>query len=76
MPYGDSGFPSFLGFSYRQPAPRRLSYEELEEALLGSQMQMPERPEMARSVRDLEGEDRRQARNQSLWAGLAGMGSL
>lgn len=75
MALGNSGFSPFL-FSYRQPAPRRLSYEELEEALLGPQMEMPERPEMVRSVRDLEGEDRRQARQQSLWAGLAGMGAL
>lgn len=61
--------------SYRQPAPKRLSREELEELLLAQQEPPPQRPAPV-GPGDLEGDDRRQYRQQSLWAGLAGMGAL
>lgn len=59
--------------SYRQPAPRRLTLEEL--LAQEEEFKPAPRPDPVRSVRDLDPEARRTARQQSLWAGLASMGA-
>jgi hypothetical protein len=59
--------------SYRQPAPRRLTLEEL--LAQEEEFKPAPRPEPVRSVRDLDPEARRTARQQSLWAGMAAMGA-
>lgn len=67
MPWG------FSGFSSRQPAPQRLTLEEL----LGMQDSFapPPRPAPITSVRDLQGSDRRDAQMNSVWAALASLGT-
>ena len=59
--------------SYRQPAPRRLTLEEL--LAQEEEFKPAPRPDPVRSVRDLDPEARRTARQQSLWAGMASMGA-
>jgi hypothetical protein len=59
--------------SYRQPAPRRLTLEEL--LAQEEEFKAAPRPEPVNSIRDLDPEARRTARQQSLWAGMASMGA-
>lgn len=59
--------------SYREPAPRRLSLEEL---LGTADFQPSPRPAPITSLRDLDDEDRRKAQQGSLWAGMASLGAL
>src|SRR5215207_7597138 len=63
----------FRSAAYRQPAPRRLTLEEL--LAQEEEFKPTPRPDPVRSVRDLDPEARRTARQQSLWAGLASMGA-
>lgn len=69
MAWGFSGYGAPP--SYRQPAPRRLTLEEL----LGEEFMPPPRPEPARSLRDLDPQARRQVQQQSIWQGLASLGA-
>jgi hypothetical protein len=63
----------FRSAAYRQPAPRRLTLEEL--LAQEEEFKPAPRPDPVRSVRDLDPEARRAARQQSLWAGMASMGA-
>jgi hypothetical protein len=74
MAWGLGGF----GASYRAPAPRRLSQLTLEDLVgaLGEPAAAPApRPAPVTNLRDLQGPDRRQAQQESLWAGLAALGA-
>ena len=72
MPYGFSGYGYGGGYS-RPSAPARLTLEEL----LGMQEAFvpPPKPKPAASLRDLPGEERKRARMDSLWAGMAALGA-
>lgn len=73
MAWWDTGM-GFSGFSggYREPAPRRLTREEL----LGLATFRPTpRPAPITDLRDLEGDDRRRAQQESVFAGLASLGA-
>lgn len=59
--------------SWREPAPQRLSLDELLE--LQRSFQPAPRPEAIRSLSDLDPEDRRRVQQQSLWQGLAAAGA-
>lgn len=65
MPWGRS--------SWREPAPQRLTLDELLE--LQRSFQPAPRPEAVRSLSDLDPEDRRRVQQQSLWEGLAAAGA-
>jgi len=67
------GFQGGYGFSQRLPPPRRLTIEEL--LAQYQQPEMPEAPEPINSVRDLPQVERRRARMQSLFAGMAALGA-
>lgn len=70
MPFG------YSGSGYREPAPKRLTLEELLEQLAKQNYTPPPRPSEATSLRDLDEDDRKRAQKESLWAGLAAMGAL
>lgn len=59
--------------SWREPAPQRLSLDEL--LKLQRSFQPAPRPEAIRSLSDLDPEDRRRVQQQSLWQGLAAAGA-
>lgn len=71
---GTYGFGNGGGFTPREPAPRRLTLEELL-ALQQQQFEPTPRPAVLDSVSDLDPEAKKRARMESLWAALAAMGS-
>lgn len=76
MAFGLYGFGGGTGgFSPREPAPRRLTLEELLELQRQQQYQPTPRPEPIGSISELDPDARRRARLDSVWTALAAMGS-